>query len=151
MSGANLEATMRSERMFRCRLAGLSIGLLLLLNSGAANAGPIRLQASDAAPGSAVLELYADELVTMTAIPFRLTIRDAAGRPLTGAKVSCDMTMPSMAMPENRPKISEQNGSYGGELIFTCAMGAWRIGCVAEKNDGSRQMMTFDIDKVRMK
>jgi hypothetical protein len=142
---------MRIDRMIRYPLAGLCSALVLVLSSGLANAGPIRLQASDAAPGSAVLELYADELVTMTPIPFRLTISDAAGQPLTGAKVSCDMTMPSMAMPENRPKVSEQNGSYGGELIFTCAMGAWRIGCVAEKTDGSRQMMTFDIDKVRMK
>lgn len=142
---------MKSERMLRCQLAGVCIGLVLVLSSGLANAGPIRLQDNDAAPGSAVLELYADELVTMTTIPFRLTIRDAAGQPLTGAKVSCDMTMPSMAMPENRPKVSERNGGYGGELIFTCAMGAWRIGCVAEKTDGSRQMMTFDIDKVRMK
>jgi hypothetical protein len=142
---------MRSERVLRYQLAGLCIGLVLLLSSGPANAGPIRLPASDAAPGSAVLELDADELVTMTAIPFRLTIRDAAGQPLVGAKVSCDMTMPSMAMPENRPRVSERNGSYGGELIFTCAMGAWRIGCVAEKTDGSRQLMTFDIDKVRMK
>lgn len=137
--------------MLRCQLAGLCSVLVLALSSGPANAGPIRLQASDAAPGSAVLELDADELVTMTVIPFRLTIRDAAGQPLTGAKVSCDMTMPSMAMPENRPKVSERNGSYGGELIFTCAMGAWRISCVAEKTDGSRQMMTFDIGTVRMK
>ncbi|NJC87638.1 MAG: hypothetical protein FIB02_03760 [Desulfuromonas sp.] len=117
----------------------------------AAAVAPIRLTAMDATPGSAVLELYADELVTMTAIPFRLTIRDAAGRPLTGARVSCDMTMPSMTMPENRPKVTERDGAYGGELIFTCAMGAWRIGCLAEKTDGSRQAMTFDIEKVRMK
>lgn len=120
-------------------------------SSMAASAAPIRIVATDATPGSAVLELHTDELVTMTAIPFRITIRDAAGRPLTGAKVSCDMTMPSMTMPENRPRVTERDGAYGGELVFTCAMGAWRINCLAEKAEGSRQAMTFDIEKVRMK
>ena len=98
-----------------------------------------------------MLELQADELVTMTAIPFRLIISDAAGRAVTGAKVSCDMIMPSMAMPENRPKVTELDGAYGGEMIFTCPMGAWQINCLAEKPDGSRQSMTFDIGQVRMK
>jgi hypothetical protein len=116
-----------------------------------AAAAPIRIAATNAAPGSAVLELQTDELVTMTAIPFRLLINDAAGRPLSGARVSCDMTMPAMTMPENRPKVIERDGAYGGEMIFTCAMGAWRIACVAEKPDGTRQAMTFDIDRVRMK
>lgn len=115
------------------------------------SAAPIRVAATDATPGSAALELYTDELVTMTAIPFRITIRDAAGRLLTGAKVSCDMTMPSMTMPENRPRVTERDGAYGGELVFTCAMGGWRISCLAENADGSRQAMTFDIAKVRMK
>ncbi|MCM2265986.1 MAG: FixH family protein [Desulfuromonadales bacterium] len=119
--------------------------------SMAVSAAPIRIAATDTPPGGAVLELYTDELVTMTAIPFRITIRDAAGRPLTGAKVSCEMTMPSMTMPENRPRVTERDGVYGGELVFTCALGAWRIGCLAEKADGSRQVMTFDIEKVRMK
>jgi hypothetical protein len=145
------EATMRNDRTIRYRLAGLGIGLLLGISPGVANAGPIRLHARDAAPGSAILEFQADELVTMTPILFRLFIADASGRPLTGAKVSCDMTMPSMAMPENRPRATERDGAYAGEMIFTCAMGAWRIACTAEKTDGSRQTVTFDIDKVRMK
>jgi hypothetical protein len=61
------------------------------------------------------------------------------------------MSMPSMAMPENRPKVTEHDGAYAGEMIFTCAMGAWQINCLAEKADGNRQSMTFDIERVRMK
>ena len=125
--------------------------LLFLTASTAAAAAPVRIQATATSAGHAVLELQADELVTMTAIPFRLLVRDAAGQAVTGARVSCDLTMPSMTMPENRPKVTERDGAYGGELIFTCAMGAWRIQCLAEKSDGSRQVMTFDIEKVRMK
>jgi hypothetical protein len=56
-----------------------------------------------------------------------------------------------MTMPEIRPLVTECDGAYGGEMIFTCAMGAWRINCLAEKPDGSRQTMTFDIATVRMK
>lgn len=133
------------------RLAGLALMLILSGVSGTVLAAPISIPATDAIPGSAVLELQADELVTMTVIPFRLLIKDQAGRALTGARVSCDLTMPSMTMPENRPKVTETGGAYGGELIFTCAMGAWRIQCLAELSDGSRQVMTFDIEKVRMK
>lgn len=132
-------------------LTALAFAILAMGAPSSAAAAPIRLQSTEAAPGSAVLELQADELVTMTAIPFRLLINDAAGRPLAGAKVSCDMVMPSMAMPENRPKVTERAGAYVGELIFTCAMGAWRINCVAEKAGGFRQTMSFDIAKVRMK
>lgn len=125
--------------------------LLACLLPSPAAAAPIRVQAADAAPGSAVLELQADELVTMTPIPFRLLIRTPDGRPLTGAHVNCEMVMPSMTMPENRPKVVERDGHYGGELIFTCAMGAWRIICSAEATGGQQQTMTFDIEKVRMK
>ncbi|TLM68873.1 MAG: hypothetical protein FDZ69_01325 [Deltaproteobacteria bacterium] len=114
-------------------------------------AAPVRITAAGTPAGSATLELQADELVTMTPIPFRLLVSDGAGRPVTGARVSCDMIMPSMTMPENRPRITERDGAYVGEMIFTCAMGAWRINCLAEKTDGSRQAMSFDIETVRMK
>lgn len=130
-------------------LPAIAFVALSLSAPSMAVAAPIRIQAT--APGSAVLELQAEELVTMTVIPFRLLINDATGRPLTGAKVSCDMIMPSMPMPANRPKVVEHDGVYRGEMIFTCAMGAWRINCLAETTDGFRQMLTFDIAKVRMK
>jgi hypothetical protein len=133
------------------RLAGRALVLAIGCAASTVIAAPISITASDAPSGRTILELQADELVTMTAIPFRLLIRDAAGHAVTGARVSCDMTMPSMTMPENRPKVTERDGVYGGELIFTCAMGAWRIQCLAEHSDGSRQVMTFDIEKVQMK
>jgi hypothetical protein len=142
---------MTSDHSACRRLAGLALMLMFGGVAGTVLAAPISIPATDTAPGRAVLELHADELVTMTVIPFRLLIKDHAGQALTGAQVSCDMTMPSMTMPENRPKVTESGGAYGGELIFTCAMGAWRIQCLAELSDGSRQVMTFDIEKVRMK
>jgi hypothetical protein len=136
-----------------CNILSIKVFILVmaLMLPAVVTAAPIRIKATTAAPGSAVLELQADELVTMTPIPFRLFINDAAGQPLRGACVSCDMIMPAMTMPENRPRVTACADAYGGEMIFTCAMGAWRINCLAEKPDGSRQTMTFDIDTVRMK
>lgn len=134
------------------RLSALILGLALGLCSASVWAAPVVFQATATGPERAVLELETDELVTMKMIPFRLTIKDASGQPLTGAKVRCDMTMPSMAMPENRPKVMEHDdGSYGGELVFTCAQGAWRITCLAEKSDGSTQTAIFEIPRVKMK
>jgi hypothetical protein len=127
------------------------LSLLLTLAASAAYAAPITLHSSANGQGSAVLELDADELVTMTMIPFRLVFKDHAGHPLSGAPVRCDMTMPAMTMPENRPQVAERDGVYVGEMIFPCAMGAWRITCVAEKGNGSSQTAIFDIEKVRMK
>ena len=142
---------MTHDHAASCRLVGLALVLTLCCTAGNGLAAAISIPASEAGPGSAILELQTDELMTMTVIPFRLLVRDAAGQAVTGARVSCDLTMPSMTMPENRPKVTESGGAYGGELIFTCAMGAWRIQCLAELSDGSRQIMTFDIEKVRMK
>ena len=97
-----------------CRLVGLVLVLTLCCTAGTGLAAAISIPASEASSGSAILELQTDELVTMTVIPFRLLVRDAAGQAVTGARVSCDLTMPSMTMPENRPKVTESGGAYGG-------------------------------------
>lgn len=57
---------------------------------------------------------------------FEITIRDAAGNPVAGARVSLDLSMPAHAMPENRPRVQEREGgryvtagsfSMGGEWL----------------------------------
>lgn len=128
-------------------------GLLLAACLGTipADAAPLHFAATGTPAGQATLEIQAEELVTMTVLPFRLTINDAGGKPLTGAKVSCDLSMPSMSMPENRPKMVERDGAYAGEMILTCTMGDWRMTCNAEDGKGLRQTMTFDIGTARMK
>lgn len=131
-------------------LALLTAWLLLLL-PGLGLASHIELTAKGAEPGSAILELATDVLVTMTPIPFRLMVKDANGQLVRGAKVACEMSMPAMKMPENRPKVTEGDGFYGGELIFTCAQGAWKISCEVIRKDQPKQTLTFDVDRVRMK
>ncbi len=123
----------------------------LLLLPALASGSHIELKAKGAEPGSAILELATETPTTMTPIPFRLLIREADGKPVTGAKVSCEMTMPSMKMPENKPKVTEREGHYGGELIFTCAQGTWRISCEVVRAGHPKQTLIFDIDGVRMR
>ena len=79
----------------------LALILFISLPPAAGFAAPLRFAANDVAPGQATLEIEADELVTMTALPFRLILKDAAGTPVTGARVECELTMPSMRMPRN--------------------------------------------------
>lgn len=129
------------------------LGLLLCiaLPPAASLAAPLRFTAKEAAAGQALLEIQADELVTMTALPFRLTLKDAAGTPVSGARVECELTMPSMRMPENRPKVVERDGAYVGEMILTCTMGDYQATCVAEEAGGARRTSTFDLGTARMK
>jgi hypothetical protein len=110
-----------------------------------------RFEGSAASGATAVLAFAAAPLVAMTVIPFRLELKKADGTPLTGAVVDCSLTMPSMPMPENQPKVSERDGAYVGELIFTCTQGAWRFTCTATQADGGRQAFAFAIPKVRLK
>ena len=129
----------------------LALLLCISLPPAAGLAAPLRFTAEGAAPGQATLEIQADQLVTMTALPFRLVLKDAAGTPVTGARVECELTMPSMHMPENRPKVVERDGAYVGEMILTCTMGAYRATCVAEDAGGTRRTATFDLGTARMK
>lgn len=142
---------MAIERRCRRRWAAAFSGLTLVLLALPATGAPLRFLARETLPDGAVLELQTDELVTMTAIPFRLFVTDAAGQPLTGARVSCNLTMPAMAMPENRPKVVERDGAYAGEMVLTCTMGDYRVACVAENDQGLQRTMTFDIGRARLK
>jgi hypothetical protein len=131
----------------------LSAGLLLTagLYTTPTHAAPLSFAAKDLPAGQATLEIHAEQLVTMTALPFRLILKDAAGGPVTGARVECELTMPSMRMPENRPKVVERDGAYVGEMILTCTMGDYRATCVAEETTGARRTSTFDLGTARMK
>jgi hypothetical protein len=87
----------------------------------------------------------------MTVIPFRLELRGADGTPLAGAAPRCELTMPSMPMPEYRTQVTARDGAYVGEMIFTCTQGAWRLTCVVARPDGAEQTLAFDIPRVRLK
>lgn len=130
----------------------VSLLTALLLFSGTAFAQTSRFVAAGAGGGRAVLEFAAAPLTTMTPTPFTLTLMNPAGADIRQARVACDLTMPAMPMPVNRPEarwLAEEN-LYRGEAIFTMA-GAWRATCEVLAPSGLPQTYRFDIPEVRLK
>jgi len=147
------QASALKEGTMRIRPAGHVLVLTMLglvWCCTAALAEPIILHATSTSFGKATLELETGALVTMKRIPFRLRLLDADGKALAGARVRCNMDMPSMPMPENRPQVFAQGDIYTGEMVFTCAMGVWRVTFDAEHHDGRHQGVTFYVEQVRL-
>jgi hypothetical protein len=74
---------------------------------------------------------------------FSLALSDKEGVALVGATVLCDMTMPEMEMPLNRPELGEtQPGVYSAEVLFTMA-GKWQAALEVTLSDGRTRTFTF--------
>jgi len=136
-------------RSFKLLLLALSLLLPTTISATAAAPGT-RLEMEGIGGGKAILDLASSPLVTMTPIPFHLMLTDVTGAPTTGVEVSCNLTMPAMQMPENRPAIREKDGVYWGEAIFTMA-GAWQATFNVQMPDGRLELLIFDIDRVLLK
>ncbi len=68
---------------------------------------------------------------------FEVEIVGSDGRPVEGAAVEFDLTMPAMEMPLNRfaaPAVPGAPGRYRGEGTFTMK-GEWRIEAIARLGD----------------
>ncbi len=125
--------------------------LVILLGIAVASAGGVtRLQASGEAGLTGELELQGETLRTMTVIPFRLVLRDAAGHLLPGAVMTCDLDMPAMPMPLNRPRVEPCADAYQGIAVFTMA-GGWTATFKVELPGGRRAELVFQIDEVLLK
>ena len=127
--------------------------VFLLLSAafpGPAVSAGTRLEIEGIDGGKAILNLTSEPLRTMTPTPFHLMLIDAMGTPITGAEVRCDLTMPSMPMPENRPAVREKDGFYWGEAVFTMA-GAWQAAFQVAMPDGRLEILIFDIERVLLK
>ena len=81
--------------------------------------------------------------VVMEPATLRLTLTDAAGQMIDGARIAYDLTMPGMAMPPNQPQASGQgDGRYHADAIFTMS-GKWRVQATVTHN-GKEAVFTFD-------
>jgi hypothetical protein len=104
------------------------------------------LSACSVEPGSTAgaSSSYTAVLLTKPARPapmqvtvLELTLTDAQGRPVTGAAVTMELTMPSMSMPPNRPLVYELgNGVYASQALFTMA-GEWEVHALVDQPGGS--------------
>jgi hypothetical protein len=94
---------------------------------------------------SAVLEVIPNPPLPMEKSVLQLTLRDAEQRPVVGAAVQFDLTMPGMTMPPNHPQATAAgDGIYRSDVLFTMA-GHWQI--MADVTlPGQNQQFTFLLD-----
>jgi hypothetical protein len=76
---------------------------------------------------------------------FDVTLTDGQGQAITDAKVSLDLTMPAMPMPQNALDAQQtSNGFYHATGRFTMR-GLWRIEVIIERG-GQKQSVFFDVN-----
>lgn len=119
---------------------GWVMGLLLLLLVAGVFASRHWIDAArqqPSLPGAAWSMAVAEPSGTALYVPtaFEVTVRAADGRPVEGARVVFDLTMPAMEMPLNRfeaPAVPGKPGHYRGTGTFTMR-GEWQIAATARR------------------
>lgn len=135
----------------RSHLPRLASALLLaLLFAVPAGAAVTRVETSGPGGYRGILEFGTAPLVTMRPIPFTLTLLAPDGRPTTPPGVACELVMPAMPMPENRPQLTAKGNGYTGEAVFTMA-GAWRVLVAVRSGQSEIDRLSFDIERVFLK
>ena len=106
---------------------------------------------SNALPANAATQKAGNLNVTLALTPFPpvsfqqttfdITITDEKGNAVSDAKVSLDLTMPSMWMPSNKPQAQSLGaGKYQATGRFTMR-GGWQIAVIVER--GSEKQTAF--------
>lgn len=129
--------------------------LIVLLLSGLLSALPAAaaetvLTAVSDDGSQATLTLFAAPLKTMTPTELHLTLSGARGPAPQPQAASCDLTMPAMPMPKNRPELECGALVCSGSATFTMA-GAWEAACEVRFADGRRSRYVFAIEMVQLK
>jgi hypothetical protein len=108
------------------------------------------LNATDADGATATLTLSSKPVLSMMPTDLRLTMDKAHGNMLLATAAICDLTMPAMPMPENRPVLKCGVIGCSGDAVFTMA-GAWDVTCDVIFSSGKTSQFLFVIDMVQMK
>lgn len=146
---------MSAKRMRRNSVAIITMTVLILTvlvtaPCQGASGGEIVLKSRSSQGRLGTLHLQNAPLRTMTSVPMVLRLSDREATPVSNAEVHCALTMPAMAMPENRPKMTASAGGYAGEAVFTMA-GAWRATFGLILPSGEQDKIAFDIEGVLLK
>lgn len=128
----------------------LSTVTALLLTSTAGLAGELVLTSKTDQPIKGQLTFTSSPLVTMRELPFTLTVASSSGNQADIHTAVCDLSMPAMAMPENRPGLDCSGSVCTGKAVFTMA-GVWQATFGLIMKDGTHASIVFDIAKVQMK
>ena len=125
--------------------------LLLVLSLAAPAAATVtRVESAGKVGFRGVLELAAAPLYTMRPTSFTLTLFDPAGRQTASLKPRCDLVMPAMPMPDNRPRLTAKDNGFSGEAVFTMA-GEWQMLVSFATASGAQEQLTFDLGRVLLK
>ena len=133
----------------KCLRIPLILVLLCLVAPLSTLARESRFEATGSPELRAVLTCDDAPLVAMrpTRLVLQLTGKD--GQPPVALKGSCDLTMPAMPMPENRPTLRPIGNELVGEAIFTMA-GEWRAACTVELPGGRKETFVFSLGDVQL-
>jgi hypothetical protein len=131
-------------------MAGLLFCCGLLALPAPALAGTTRSECAGENGSQAILEVAADPLLTMRPVRFRLILHAPDGSRTTEPQLDCDLTMPAMAMPENRPRIEATTDEYLGEAVFTMA-GRWEAEMTVRVADKAVDRLVFPVERVLLK
>jgi hypothetical protein len=126
----------------RAIAAALCAAVIACAGCGAATA-PAAIVSQDAGSGvTARLSLSPAPAPVMKPVRLSVALTGAGGRPVAGRAVTFDLSMTAMAMPANRPQVTEtSNGLYQATTLLSMA-GEWRL-TVAIGGSGPPQTIPF--------
>ena len=124
--------------------------LVFLLLTSSVQAAETVLYSVDADGSTETLTISTNPILTMTQVDLNLTMNKAHGDTLMPTSAFCDLTMPAMPMPRNRPVLECGPIGCRGNAIFTMA-GEWDIICDVTFSSNKTSQLLFVIDMVQMK
>jgi len=129
----------------------VQVALLFLMTitfsaMSSAEAGENQYSVTSNAGNTYVLNIAADALEVMKPLPVAISITDRQGAPVQDAKLTCSLTMPAMAMPNNKPpiKASDEAGVYKGVFLLTMG-GLWHVEISANYSSGEQDSVVIPV------
>lgn len=109
------------------RVTVVALCAALLALTGCSNAATQRDATVLKGGVTARLAMSPEPAPVMKPVRLSVALSDEGGRPVAGRSVAFDLSMPSMTMAPNRPKVSEMaDGVYEATTLLSMA-GEWRL------------------------
>jgi YtkA-like len=130
-------------------LASLPIMLMIALTSSPAFAKHISYHGTSDSGISYELIIESETPEVMKPLPVKINVSRPDGTPATEAKITCSLTMPAMAMPNNKPPIKEsgKTGQYQGVFLLTMG-GLWNVELTTAFVSGEQDTVVIPIPGV---
>lgn len=128
------------------RIACISTILVTIVISSSSFAEQLRYHKTSEAGVSYELIIESEAPEVMQPLPVTINISKPNGTPVTGAHINCSLTMPAMAMPNNKPPIKEskQPGQYNGIFLLTMG-GLWHVELSSTHITGEQEIVVIPI------